>query len=427
MRTRVFKVNYLDIKRSGRSHMRVTSGQVTQAKGGGDGGAQTSAMGLQSQTFGRTPRETVASSRIETQTESDFWRELRASLEAIIGQQEGRSVVVTAHSGLVVVRALTSELRAVEEYLNSTQNVMQRQVILEAKILEVELNDGFQSGINWAAMVGNDKNRAVIGQTGGGRVFSGGTSSSAGDQGDLTPENPIFPGNPVTAFGGVFAMAINLSDDFAAFIELLKSQGDVQVLSSPRVSTVNNQKAVIKVGSDEFFVTDVQTNTNTSTATTTTQNNVELTPFFSGVALDVLPQISGEDDIILHVHPTVSRVQEQVKNIAVSTAESLAVPLAFSTTRESDSIVRAKNGQVVVIGGLMENIATDDRAGIPGLGEVPVIGALFRHQKKAMRKSELVILLRPIVVDNNQPWVDDLKNTREAFKTLSKATDKAAK
>ncbi len=420
MRTRVFRVNYLDVKRSGRSHMRVTSGEVTQSKTG-RGGSQSSAQGLQSQSFGRAPRETVAASRIETTNQSDFWRELRTSLEAIIGQQEGRSVVVSGHSGLVVVRALTSELRAVEEFLTSTQAVMQRQVILEAKILEVELADGFQSGINWAALVGNETDGAIIGQTGGGRIFDDGVSSTVGDQGNVNPIAPTLPdGSQVAAFGGVFSMAIKIAGDFAAFIELLKSQGDVQVLSSPRVATVNNQKAVIKVGNDEFFVTDVQTNTNTSTATTTTQNNVELTPFFSGVALDVLPQISDDNEIILHVHPTVSRVQEQVKNIAVSTDAALAVPLAFSTTRESDSIVRAKNGQVVVIGGLMQNISTDDRAGVPGLGDLPVIGSLFRHQKKTMRKNELVILLRPIVVDNGKPWEDDIKQTRESMNQISK-------
>ena len=125
----------------------------------------------------------------------------------------------------------------------------------------------------------------------------------------------------------------------------------MNVLSSPRIATMNNQKAVIKVGTDEFFVTDISSTTVTGAATTTSPS-IELTPFFSGVALDVTPQISEQGEITLHVHPSVSRVEDQIKSIEFGTDDTtLTVPLARSTVREADSIVRARNGQVVVIGG----------------------------------------------------------------------------
>jgi MSHA biogenesis protein MshL len=174
------------------------------------------------------------------------------------------------------------------------------------------------------------------------------------------------------------------------------------VLSSPRVSAVNNQKAVIKVGQDEFFVTDFSTTTTTGTATTTTPS-VTLTPFFSGIALDVTPQISGDGSVLLHIHPSVSRVEDQDKEITFG-EESLTLPLALSTVRESDTIIRAKSGQIVVIGGLMEDILTDEEAATPFLSDIPMVGELFKHKRQRKAKTELVILLKPLVVSHDGIW-----------------------
>ena len=172
-------------------------------------------------------------------------------------------------------------------------------------------------------------------------------------------------GNPVTlafasqTIGAAFALALDIGD-FNAFVELLEAQGDTRVLSSPRVATLNNQKAVIKAGTDEFFVTDVSSNTVTGTAATTSRD-VTLTPFFSGIALDVTPQISADGEVILHIHPTVSEVTDQTKELTVS-GETDALPLAFSEIRESDSVVKAKSGQIIAIGGLMRNSSRAPRA-----------------------------------------------------------------
>jgi MSHA biogenesis protein MshL len=204
-----------------------------------------------------------------------------------------------------------------------------------------------------------------------------------------------------SGFGGVFSIAV-ATNTFRAFIELLEAQGTVQVLSSPRVATVNNQKAVIKVGQDEFFVTDISTTTVTGTATTSTPN-VTLTPFFSGIALDVTPQIDAGGSVTLHIHPSVSEVVDQTKTFTIA-GESQSLPLAQSRIRESDSIVRAQNGQIVVIGGLMQETASDRYAGPPGIGRTPVLGSMLSHRQELATKSELVILLRPLVVDSPEAW-----------------------
>ena len=406
MRTRIFTFNYLNVNRSGGSKMSVSSGQVTESVTGTGATASTT--------------QSISGSSINTESKSDFWRELKDSLSALVGNKKGRNVVVSPQSGMVVVRAMPHELRAVEKFINKTQSFVQRQVIIEAKILEVELNERFQSGINWAALQTSGADSALIGQTGGGSIFGGsGITGIAGNTGDLNPSAlSQITGTAASAFGGMFSLALNVGNDFTAFIELLKTQGDVQVLSSPQISTVNNQKAVIKVGKDEFFITDVESNTSTTTATATTQSNVELTPFFSGVALDVIPQISESGEIILHIHPTVSTVTEKIKDISISSGTSLSVPLAVSTIRESDSIIRAKSGQVVIIGGLMQNSVEERVSKVPLLGDIPLLGALFRHTQEVAKKSELVILLKPIVMDSEQQMDEYVRNVKSRFKQI---------
>jgi MSHA biogenesis protein MshL len=248
-------------------------------------------------------------------------------------------------------------------------------------------------------------------------VDEGGVSGIAGNSGNLDPENlaPIL-GTASEAFGGVFTLALELGD-FTSFIELLKTQGNVQILSSPRVSTMNNQKAVIKVGSDEFFVTEIETQNVTSATATTIAPDITLTPFFSGIALDVTPQISESGEVTLHVHPSISEVVDQQKTVIIGNIQQ-QLPLALSTVRETDSIVRAKSGQVVVIGGLMQDVIDDRDAKTPVAGDIPLLGNLFKHKKHNTVKSELVILLRPIVVEDNAQWRGELEKSAEYIKRV---------
>jgi MSHA biogenesis protein MshL len=390
----VFPIDYLFLKRDGRSQTRVSSGQVSE-RPGSDSESDTG------QVFdggGGDSAAAVSGSVISTTSQSDLWVEIANVVRAIAGEGGGRHVTVSPSSGTVVVRALPSELREVARYLSSVQASLQRQVVLEAKIVEVTLDDRFRSGINWARFgaLGAD-NTILLSQTGGGTSLDAPfLSEIAGNAGDLAPPGNLLPiGTTTSAFGGVFTATID-GDNVSAFLELLESQGDTQVLSSPRISTLNNQKAVIKVGSDEFFVTDVSTTTVTGT-TTTTNPDVTLTPFFSGIALDVTPQIDADGFVTLHVHPSVSEVTDQTKTISIGSS-TLSLPLAFSTIRETDSIVRARSGQIIVIGGLMQDTLTDRRASVPFLGRIPLLGALFEHNLEDALKKELVILLRPIVV-----------------------------
>jgi MSHA biogenesis protein MshL len=410
LQTRIFQVNYLTGLRSGSSSLRVTSGSVSDSPTGATPGTTTS-----------TTSRGLDSSKVSMTSSADFWDELGKSLQAIVGSEKGRSVVVSPMSGVIVVRAMPDELRNVAAYLRASQISIERQVILEAKIVEVQLNDGFQSGVNWAAFKNGPNSRTSIGQIApGGTMVPGvagagaltpGALTGGANLGTVTPGTNLLGG--ANAVGTLFGLAFQTSN-FAALLSFLESQGNVHVLSSPRIATLNGQKAVLKVGTDEFFVTNISTTTTTGTATTSTPS-VTLQPFFSGIALDVTPRIDQDNEIILHIHPSVSLVSTVNKTVNTGAGGTLNLPLASSSVSETDSIVRARDGQIVAIGGLMRQATFDDRSGLPGLSKSP----LFGQTSQRSEKRELVILLKPTVVDNDKDWSDDITQSRDRFNGLN--------
>ena len=400
VQTRVFHLNYLDLQRVGVSKTRVSSGQVTQGSNSSYG-ESSSSEGSGGNSDKNSTQSEISGTAVLTRTESDFWGALETDIKTLVGDAPGHNVVINRQSGVIVVRAMPPELRDVEDYLSKTESTVTRQVILEAKVVEVELNSAYQAGINWARVFQDGGNKYFLGQSSPPNGFDVSPTLPSGGQVNVEPGNPVnLTGLVTSALGGAFPIAANTAN-FNAFIELLSAQGRTRVLSSPRVSTLHNQKAVIKAGSDEFFVTGVKSDITTGTATTTTVN-VQLTPFFSGVALDVTPQISDDGGVLLHIHPTVSEVSDQSKKISFNGSTS-ELPLAFSQIRESDSVVRAKNGQVIVIGGLMRETRKRDNYKIPLLGDIPGIGHAFRSERDQGKTVELVLLLRPLVA-TDEDW-----------------------
>jgi MSHA biogenesis protein MshL len=424
MQTRIFQVNYLLGERRGSSDVRVQSGSVTDS----GAGAAAGAPGVAGSILPAAGRG-LDSSRITTRVQNDFWAELRSSLTAIVGTGEGRSVVISPQSGVVVVRALPAELRGIERYLRATRISVERQVMLEAKIIDVQLSSGYQSGINWAML---PNRHLAAGQIGSETVLSTNTQlSSRGLTADpgvslSTPSASLagagttaalLSGNPAAA---LFGLALQVQN-FSALLQFLETQGKVQVLSSPRVATLNNQKAVLKVGTDEFFVTNIQSATTIATASGTTTGTpvptVTVQPFFSGIVLDVTPQIDENNQIILHVHPSVSQVTTDNKDISLGAAGNLRLPLAKSNVSETDTIVRVSDGNIVALGGLMKLDLEDNRGGLPGTGD-NAIGNFFRNANTQWVKKEMVILLKPTIIQGDSNWEDDLARTRVRFDTL---------
>ncbi|TOG46307.1 pilus (MSHA type) biogenesis protein MshL [Vibrio parahaemolyticus] len=395
MRTVTIPVDYLQFKRSGRSLTSIVTGSVTSAGTSSSGGSSDSSDSSDSNNSNNGNDSSTTSTggtRIETITESDFWPMLQQAVANLIGSGKGQSVVVTPQAGVITVRAFPDDIREVREFLGVSQERMQRQVILEAKILEVTLSDGYQQGINWSNL-----------------------SASIGNSGSIIVNRPASALPPLDAIGTLLGGQTNvtISDgNFEAVLNFMSTQGDLNVLSSPRITAANNQKSVIKVGTDQYFVTELSSNAGNGENSNAVPE-VELTPFFSGISLDVTPQIDNKGNVFLHVHPAVIEVTEEVKQLNLGGQfQNIQLPLAKSSIRESDSVIRAKDGDVVVIGGLMKQQNVEQVSKVPFLGDVPALGHLFRNTSNVTQKTELVILLKPTVVGVNS-WQKELERSRD--------------
>jgi MSHA biogenesis protein MshL len=415
LQTRVFQVNYLATRRQGATELRVTSSSISGS--GPTTSAATPVSGVTpvpAASGTGTNATNTLTSRVQTNTDADFWRDLQSALGTIV-TGEGRSVVVNSISGVVVVRGFPGELRAVEQYLKATQVMVERQVMLEAKIIEVSLKREFQTGINWSTFHGNN-NRGSFGVLQPGTTL-GPTGTSMGSS-NLTTALPGLAGTmAATALGNGFIGLAFQSANFAALLNFLETQGQVSVLSSPRIATLNNQKAVLKVGTDELFVTNVTSTTTSTTAGTTSTPSVTLQPYFAGISLDVTPQIDDEGNIILHVHPAISTVAEKEKIVDLGTMGQFKLPLATSSVNETDSIVRVLDGNIVAIGGLMTQGYSSDNSGLPGTTGSSA-GMLLGQRGSAISKRELVILLKPTIIQDDRSWVRDLQQSSERLRNF---------
>lgn len=438
LQTRIYQVNYLTGVRAGTTSVRVTSSALTDTPSTTTGaGAQmsnqgTTIVGTGDKSLGNSvkfERGSDNSSKVTTTTASDFWDELSRAINAIVGNEKGRSVIISPMSGVIVVRAMPEELKNVAAYLKASQISIERQVILEAKIVEVQLSDAFQSGVNWASFGTGANSAKSIGIGTAGSSLGPATANPGAAVTPANISNPVINATPGSTFnptattalptnavaGTLFGVAFQTAN-FAALLNFLEQQGDVHVLSSPRIATLNNQKAVLKVGTDEFFVTEIQGGTQATATIAGTAPTVKVQPFFSGIALDVTPRIDENNEIILHVHPSVSSVSTVNKQLNLGTTMGVYnLPLASSSVSETDSIVRARDGQIVAIGGLMRQASTSGESGIPGLPKM-----LFGETSKRTEKRELVILIKPTVVDSDKDWSDDITRSRDRIRNMAR-------
>lgn len=421
MQTRIFTVDYPSFNRSGRSDLRVVSGSITGSGGGGGGGISSGSTNAAGGSNGNAQPSAASSgggpesTRVTTTQRNDLWAEIETSLKLLVPDKDGRSVVVSPQTGSIVVRAMPKDMRTVQDYLDSTRLHVERQVMLEAKIVEVQLSDSTRTGINWGAF--------KIGGTraSGGSLAPGGqlapVGSIAGGLLDVVPGAAL--NAAATNAGSLLGLAIQTSN-FASVLEFLGTQGNTQVLSSPRIATLNNQKAVLKVGTDDFFVTNISTTTSSVGNSSTSSPNISVQPFFSGISLDVTPSINAEGYITLHVHPAVSTVVERNKILNLGTLGTYSLPLASSDINESDAVVRARNGQIIAIGGLMRQAAVNTDSGLPGAEGTPWRKLLGGQTQRLIEKRELVILLKPTIIDASQ---DDGASRRDSLQRLLDWTD----
>jgi len=416
LQTRIFTVNYPHSQRVGNSDLRVSPGAALQSSGS-SGAAGTSAPSAGAQQSD--------GSRVTTSSKTDFWAELSAAVQALVGPGQGRSVVVSPQAGIMAVRAMPDELQQVDKFLKAAQIAVERQVMLEAKIVEVELRDGYQSGIDWSALKSRGSYVSGMGTLSGNTLDNRLVNRSQAGLPNLATGAALLADSVSlpNAGAGLFGLAF-ANDGFQAVLGFLETQGDLQVLSSPRIATLNNQKAVLKVGAEDFFVTNISSGTTTSSTSnnsSTSLPTITLTPFFSGISLDVTPQIDAGDKIMLHVHPSVTTVTEKSKQIDLGSAGSYQLPLASSSVNESDTVVRIQDGNIVAIGGLMQIESNRKSSGLPGTSDLGFFSSLLGNKANSGRKKEVVVLIKPSIIRTAQDWEAQTLRSREALGEMDAA------
>ena len=397
MRIASFTLDYLFMNRMGGSRTTVLAGNLTDDDDDDDSSDDdySSSSNGSSNNSGDTNNSEFSGeftssglqdgTKITTITSTNYWAYLERKINTLLENKDRRDVIVSPMSGVITIRAYPNEIRVVREFLEKETDHLTRQVILEMQLIEVTLSDEYQQGVNWSTAA--DATANVLFNT---------TSQFA----DSAIRNTIGGGGAITFSSG----------DFSSVVSLLSTQGDVNVLSKPRITAMNNQKAIIKVGGDEYFVTDISTTTVTGTATTSSPS-IELTPFFSGISVDVTPKINDDDSVLLHIHPAIIDVEEQTKTVSYSDG-SLVIPVAKSDVRESDTVVKAKSGEVIVIGGLMKTIEEDIISKVPFIGDIPWLGEFFTNRQKVNNKTELVILVKPQIVKKDT-WKQEIQKSSD--------------
>lgn len=390
--TENISINYLSMIREAETKLSIVNNTVSNSSDDGDSSSGGSSGS--SGDSGDSDSESSSGTKVTTTAKSDFWSELQSVLSSLVGNAEGRLVKVNPHAAMVTVRGMPEDIQNVKNYLNSIESHLHRQVVIESKIIEVTLNENYSQGIDWSAITGHTF------KFGNAKPFGTGTGDSI-----------------IGVLGGGLSFSSE-SAHFNALLNFLKTQGDVSTLSSPRITALNNQKAVMKVGTDSYFLTDISVDTSASTTTSSNYltSDVTFKPFFSGVSLDVLPQINENNEVLMHIHPAVIDVQQDNKVVNLGGgSSSMDLPLASSQVRETDTIVKVKSGDVILIGGLMRSEVGELVSKVPVLGDIPYLGELFTNRNNYNHKKELVILLKPVVVDGDT-WKNEINKSVELLK-----------
>lgn len=375
LKTKFFTVNYHNFKRSGSS--------TTSIQGG------SSLSGSSDSSSGQTT--------IQTQTEDSFWTNIAQNLNILLGVVGQTNTSLTSNptasdgdpsysiykeSGIIVISAFPKAMKNVEKFIKKINKICSKQVHIEAKILEVTLSDEFSTGIDWSVL----------------ETLTRGIKFASPDSSSINSKlNMDMPSSRMT-------ITATNKNTFKSTIDALATQGKVSVLSSPKISVLNNQKAVFKFGEDQYHITGVTSSTSStsssSSSSSSTTNAIAtptLTAMFSGISLDATPTITHNNQVIMHVHPTVTTINEEDKSYELANQKS-TIPLASIDTREADTVVRARNGDIIVVGGLMQNTVRMIRSG-PSM-KIKFLERLFGSKQEHIERKELVLLLRPVVVDN---------------------------
>lgn len=384
-----YKVDYVNISRKSKGVIRVATnigstgqGEIGQGSGSGSTGSSRSGGGNSSS------QNNSSLTEVNLESNNAFWETLSRNIIEILDDSgdsqlsrdsdENSNVIVNREAGLIMVRASYKKHRQIQTFIDQVLNNSKRQVMIEATIAEIKLSDTYQTGVDWSVVAANGNN--------GLNILSDFTGSN------LT-QSPFSSLTLTNTSGG---------DQVNVALRALEEFGDVKVLSSPKVMAINNQPAILKVV-DNIVYFEMQVDTalaqNSAISLTSFETQIKTVPV--GFVMAVTPYINEHNVVTLNIRPTISRVIDNVEdpNPAFRNADVISsVPVI--QVREIESILSINSGDTAVIGGLMQDTVNDRSSGVPLLSDIPILGNFFKYKNDNREKSELIIFIRPMVINH---------------------------
>jgi general secretion pathway protein D len=379
----VYNVDYLNISRASGGNVSVSTEIGATSSGVQSGGGKSG---------GSSGSSNKANSDIENESINNFWASITQNISGILEEgakpgvaaASGNNIIVNKESGIIAIRATSKQHKLVNKFINQVVGNAQRQVLIEVTIAEVQLSDNYQAGIDWSLV-------SETATVGGNTILTKGADQSliGGNLGSA----PFFQ---LATSGTVNGNPLNIT------LKALETFGDVKVLSSPKVMTLNNQTAILKVVDNEvYFNIDVNVvpGSVTANALTTVDTTVNTVPV--GIVMSVTPYIDDGETVSLNIRPTITRVISYVDDPNPLLADAGVVSqIPVIQVREIETMLKVDDSETAVIGGLMQDQINKENRGIPILSSIPLLGALFSYTEEKYVKSELVIFIRPVVIEN---------------------------
>jgi MSHA biogenesis protein MshL len=390
LQTKIFSLSYINTTRKGTKTMSASHG--TAAEGEKISGSESSVTGIDQLDPWAEIQEGLTALIFGTEKPEEVVKARTEGPVTSLTSKDGKKLVISRMSGVILVRDYPEELHEIARFLEEVEGSVQRQVLIQIRVFEVTLKDEYQAGIRW-----DNIQQQLL-------TLDISTFRLAWDVGTGTTDATGILG--ITGASGTFTLD--------KLVGALETQGKVNALSSPRVSTLNNQAAIVKITDQDVYFTSEISQAQVTTVTSVTPHVIDV-----GVILDVTPQIAPEGFIIMNIHPSISEKLRDVDVPGSSGVGGTTFPLL--TVRETDTVVKVRHGQTIVIAGLLKDRKEEERTGLPCLMNIPGLGHLFRFTEQKINKSELVILLTPTVMAGKT--IDEL--TAEEHKTLDKLRDES--
>jgi MSHA type pilus biogenesis protein MshL len=426
MQTRIFYLNYIAASRKGKRDMRMSSrSEVGGGSGNSGGGASGGSSGSgKSGSGGGGGSSSENESTIVTSNSAEIWADLQLGLENIIftaheagasvlqveagpiatasRDAAGRRLIINPQAGLIMIHAETPAIEEAAGYIEAVEGSVQRQVLIEARVVEVTLAKNYQMGIDWTALLNPTSHFAGL---------------LPGANGVINPSARLSTGSAlnqdVNASLGRVQYSIG-NGKVGAVIDALSRQGQLRVLSSPHVSAMNNQKAVIRVVREEVFFTQTSTVSQSVGPTVIVQDiQNQIVPI--GVVLDIIPQISPKGEITLSINPSISELVE-VRTFSSDDGKATSTQPVIDR-RDLDTVAKVNSGETVLIAGIMRERKSEDVRGVPWLMNLPLIGNAFRRTEQSSARTELVIFITPTIL-SGKPYEELTEQEKQRLKQL---------